>query len=78
MSYDLGRFSNTLEYSFDDWTVSQFARALGKEDDFLYFNKRGYYRKNEIDDDTAFARMKDSKGEWLPDFDPYKSGANRH
>ena len=22
--------------------------------------------------------MKDSKGQWLPDFDPYKSGANHH
>ncbi len=29
---DKGRFSNTLEYSYDDWTVSQLAKALGKED----------------------------------------------
>ncbi len=27
---DEGRFSNTLEYSYDDWTVSQFAKALDK------------------------------------------------
>ena len=29
---DKGRFSNTLEYSYDDWTVSQLAKALGKEE----------------------------------------------
>ena len=76
--YDLGRFSNTLEYSFDDWTVGQFAKSLGWNDDHRHFNERGYYWKNIIDPKTGYARMKDSKGEWLSDFDPYKSGANRH
>jgi putative alpha-1,2-mannosidase len=28
--YDEGRFSNSLEYSFDDYTVAQFAKALNK------------------------------------------------
>lgn len=74
--YDKGRFSNTLEYSFDDWTVSQFAKSLGKKDDYKTFFERGYYWKNAIDTETGFARMKDSNGMWLPDFDPYKSGAN--
>jgi len=76
--YDKGRFSNTLEYSFDDWTVSQFAKSLGKESDYRLFFERGYYWKNIIDKETGYARMKDSKGNWLPDFDPYKSGANHH
>jgi predicted alpha-1,2-mannosidase len=76
--YDKGRFSNTLEYSFDDWTVSQFALALGKTSDYELFLRRGYYWENIIDANTGFARMKDSKGQWLPDFDAYQSGANRH
>jgi len=76
--YDKGRFSNSLEYSFDDWTVSQFARALGKEEDHKYFIDRGYWWKNVIDTESGFARMKNSKGEWLADFDSYKSGANHH
>ncbi len=76
--YDEGRFSNSLEYSFDDWTVSQFAKALGKTKDYNYFLERGYWWKNIIDKDTGFARMKDSKGQWFPDFDAYKSGANHH
>ncbi len=76
--FDKGRFSNSLEYSYDDWTVSQFARALGKEEDYKTFLHRGYYWRNIIDPETGYARMKDSKGNWLPDFDPYKSGANKH
>jgi predicted alpha-1,2-mannosidase len=76
--YDEGRFSNSLEYSYDDWTVSQFAKALGKESDYQKFLKRGYYWKNIIDPDMGYARMKDAKGNCLPDFDPYKSGANHH
>ncbi|MCG8579851.1 MAG: glycoside hydrolase family 92 protein, partial [Bacteroidales bacterium] len=76
--YDKGRFSNSLEYSYDDWTVSQFAKALGKEKDYKTFLKRGYNWKNVIDTETGYARLKDSRGVWKEDFDPYKSGANHH
>lgn len=76
--YDQGRFSNSLEYSFDDYTVGQFAKALGKKEDYQYFNDRGTWWKNVIDPKTGFARMKDSNGNWLADFDPFKSGANHH
>jgi predicted alpha-1,2-mannosidase len=76
--YDKGRFSNSMEYSFDDWTVSQFAKALGKENDYQTFRKRGYYWKNAIDTVTGYARMKDSSNQWLAEFDPFHSGANHH
>ncbi|WP_254411464.1 GH92 family glycosyl hydrolase [Dyadobacter diqingensis] len=76
--FDQGRFSNSLEYSFDDYTVSQFARALGKKEDYQLFKDRGNWWKNVIDPTTGFARMKDAKGNWLADFDPFKSGANHH
>lgn len=76
--FDEGRFSNSLEYSFDDWTVGQFAKALGKMEDYKIFNERGQWWKNAIDTETGYARMKDAKGNWVPDFDPFKSGANKH
>lgn len=75
---DLGRFSNSLEYSFDDWTVGQFAKSLGRDEDYKTFNERGYYWKNVIDSELGYARLRNSKGEWEEDFDPYKSGANHH
>lgn len=76
--YDEGRFSNSLEYAYDDWTVSQLAKALGKEADYQYFLERGYNWRNVIDKEMGYARMRDAKGNWKDDFDPYKSGANHH
>ncbi len=76
--HDEGRFSNSLEYSYDDWTVSQFAKSLGKQEAYLQFNDRGNWWRNAIDTVTGYARMKDAAGNWLQDFDPFKSGANRH
>lgn len=76
--YDKGRFSNTLEYSFDDWTVGQFAKALGKEAMYEQFNDRGSWWKNVIDPTSGYAQLKDASGKLVADFDPFKSGANHH
>ncbi|RZK81162.1 MAG: hypothetical protein EOO92_05600 [Pedobacter sp.] len=76
--YDKGRFSNTLEYAYDDWTVSQFAKALGKTAKAQEFALRADYWKNVIDKESGYARLKKSDGSWFPDFDPFKSGANEH
>ena len=73
---DKGRFSNTLEYSFDDWTVSQLAKALNKVEDYKQFADRGNWWKNAIDTTTGYARLRYSNGEWEKEFDPFKSGAN--
>lgn len=75
---DKGRFSNTLEYSFDDWCVSQLAKSLGKTNDYKVFAERGTWWKNAIDPETGYARMRYANGEWEKNFDPYKSGANHH
>ena len=76
--YDKGRFSNTLEYAFDDWTVAQFAKSLKKEKEYAEFTERAGYWKNAIDRETGYARLKKSDGTWFPNFDPFKSGANEH
>ncbi|WP_299288330.1 GH92 family glycosyl hydrolase [uncultured Mucilaginibacter sp.] len=74
--YDLGRFSNTLEYAYDDWTVAQLAKSLGKQTEYNLFTDRSAYWKNAIDKETGYARMKKSDGTWYPNFDPFRSGAN--
>ena len=76
--YDKGRFSNTLEYAYDDWTVSQFAKSLGKKQAADEFSIRSEYWKNVIDKESGYAKLKKSDGNWFPDFDPFKSGANEH
>ncbi len=74
--YNRGRFSNTLEYSFDDFTVSQFAKSLGKTKEYNEFIDRAYWWKNAIDPEIGFARLKHSDGTWYKDFDPIETGGN--
>jgi predicted alpha-1,2-mannosidase len=75
---DLGRFSNTLEYSYDDWTVSQFAKALGKEADYAVFADRGQWWKNAFNRETGYAQMRHSDGTFETPFDPFQTGRNHH
>lgn len=75
---ELGRFSNTLEYSYDDWTVGQMAKALGKYTDYAIFNTRGYWWKNAINPQNGYAHLRDSAGHFVPDFDVFQTGRNHH
>jgi predicted alpha-1,2-mannosidase len=74
---DSGRFSNTMEYSYDDWNVGQMAKALGKTETYNTFNKRGYWWKNAIDT-AGYSHMRLSNGKFTENFDPFRSGANEH
>jgi len=73
---DLGRFSNTMEYSYNDWTVSQFAKSLGKMEDYRTFADRGQWWKNAINPANGYAHMRERSGKFVDPFDPFKSGAN--
>lgn len=75
---DLGRFSNTLEYSYDDWTLSQYAKALGKDEDHKIFADRGTWWKNAFNPQNGYAQMRDSKGVFADPFDPFQTGRNHH
>lgn len=67
----MGAVSNTMEYSYDDWTLSQMALSLNKQDDYKYFLKRSESWKNLMDTKTGFIRPKDKEGNWIEPFDPY-------
>lgn len=75
---DKGRFSNSLEYSYDDWTVSQFAKALGKEADYKVFADRGTWWRNVIEPTGGYAHLRSSDGKFVDNFDPFQSGRNHH
>jgi predicted alpha-1,2-mannosidase len=70
------RFSNTLEYSFDDWTVAQLALSLGKTADYKTFSERGQWWRNAIDTVSGYARLRYANSTWAKDFDPFKTGVN--
>ncbi|WP_225974586.1 GH92 family glycosyl hydrolase [Arachidicoccus ginsenosidivorans] len=73
---DKGSFSNTMEYSFDDWNVAELAKTLGKPAIEHAFSDRATWWNNAIDD-SGYCHMRSSSGEWSKDFDPMLSGAGR-
>ena len=68
---DKGEFSNSMEYSYDDWTVGQFAKAIGRTEDGKVFDERGTWWRNAVNPETGYCHRRNSKGEWEKDFDPF-------
>ena len=68
---DKGTFSNSMEYSYDDWTVGQFALAIGRMDDYAVFNDRGGWWRNAVNPETGYCQLRDSGGAWKASFDPF-------
>lgn len=62
--------SHTMEYCFSSFAVSQFAKHLGKEDDYKLLSNLSNGWKNLYDPETRLIRPKDAKGNFLEDFNP--------
>jgi predicted alpha-1,2-mannosidase len=62
--------SKTLEFAYDDWCIAQIARSQGKEEIYDVFTRRSQNYLAHFDQKTGFMRPKDSRGEWLKEFDP--------
>lgn len=67
---EYGPISNTMEYAYDDWTVGQFAKALGKEKEYKVFTKRAFNYEHVFDPEVGYVRRKYANGEWYEDFSP--------
>lgn len=62
--------SKTLEYAYDDWTIAQVAKKIGKEESYKYFLTRALNYKNVFDSKVNFMRGRDVNGVWNPNFNP--------
>lgn len=65
----------TLEHSFDDWCLAQFAKSLGKNSDYEYFMKRSQNFRNLFNPATGFFQPKDKDGKWIEPFSPQLSAS---
>ena len=65
--------SNTLEYSFDDWTIYAAAKATGNEQIAATFMKRALNYRNTYDPSIGFASPRYLNGEFKKDLDPYQT-----
>ncbi|TDU43053.1 putative alpha-1,2-mannosidase [Gelidibacter sediminis] len=68
--------SKTLEYAYDDWCIAQFAKALGKTDDYNTFLKRSENWRNVYDTQSTFMRPKLDDGTFIADFVPKEYSAH--
>ena len=62
-----------LEYAYNDWCISLFAKDLGDEVRYERFEELGKAYRYYYDSTTGFMRGLDSKGEWRTPFSPIES-----
>ncbi len=67
--------SKTLEYAYDDWTIAQMAKEMGKEEDYQTYIQRAQYYKNVFDPESKFMRGR-FRNTWFSPFDPYEVNFN--
>lgn len=61
--------SKTLEYAYDDWSIAQMAKKLGRMDIYDEFSKRSQYFKNVYDASIGYMRPRLSDGSFRKEFD---------
>jgi predicted alpha-1,2-mannosidase len=62
--------SRTLEYAYDDFVLSEFARSLGKAHEYHLLRSRAKNWRNVFDESVGFVRGKFTDGTWYDPFDP--------
>ncbi|MGA8087217.1 MAG: GH92 family glycosyl hydrolase [Terracidiphilus sp.] len=70
---DIGAASHTLEYASDDFAIAQFAKAIGREDEYHRFLKQSENWKTLLDPETHWIRPRNADGSWLAGFDAERS-----
>jgi len=61
--------SHTLEYCFSSFAASEFAKSLGKEDEFKTLRRQANAYKLLFDEETRFIRPRNLDGSFIEDFD---------
>lgn len=64
----------TLEYAYDDWTISRMAEAMGKDEIAAEYRRRAENYMNVFDGNTRFFRGHHDNGMWTEPFDTYAVG----
>ena len=62
--------AQTLEYSYQDWCLSQFAQSMGRHEEAALLDRRSYNYKNLWDPETSWIRPRNMDGSWLEPFTP--------
>lgn len=64
--------SRTLEYAFDDYALSEVAKDLKQQKDYLALRQRAFNYKNVFDASVGMVRGRYAGGKWFESFHPDK------
>jgi predicted alpha-1,2-mannosidase len=73
---DLKSVAKALEYAYNDWLIAQFAKDLGKTEDYEKYSALGNNYKRYFDASTGFMRGVMEDGSWKTPFSPVYSDHN--
>lgn len=59
----------TLEYAFQDWALAEFAKVLGREEDYRYFQERAKNYRNLWNEELGWMWVRGKDGAWRQPFD---------
>jgi len=62
--------SHTLEFCFSSFAVAEFAKSLGKEDDYKQLMRQANAYKLLFDPETKYIRPRNPDGSFIDNFDP--------
>ncbi|MDR3625195.1 MAG: GH92 family glycosyl hydrolase, partial [Ignavibacteriaceae bacterium] len=66
--HDNEQVSRTLEYAYDDFALSQIAKKMGKEDDYIYYLKRSKNYRNVFDTSVNNVNARHMDGTFVKNF----------
>ncbi|WP_240642352.1 GH92 family glycosyl hydrolase [Nonlabens xiamenensis] len=67
--------SKTLEYAYDDWTIAQMAKAMGKQEEYKQYVQRAQNYKNLYNPSTGFLQGRYCNT-WFAPFQPEEVNFN--
>ena len=67
--------SKTLEYAYDDWTISEMAKTMGDSETATEYAGRAQYYKNLYNPETGFFQGR-FRNTWFGPFDPFEVNFN--
>jgi predicted alpha-1,2-mannosidase len=76
VDYDGEAASKTMEYAFDDWTISRMAQAMGRTDIATTFAKRAENWRNVFNPRIGFVQPRLADGSFREPFDPTRAGTD--
>ena len=64
LGYSPNQISETLEFSYQDWTLGRFAEMLGKNDEAAFYYAKAQSYRNTFDPVKGWFRPRNADGSW--------------